>query len=107
MSLSQSPPTTLPTSLTDPAWAEVLASAPPESLRALLTWAISAYARQAMAVESGESSQGSLPPPVLADQISATEALIVINALLEAVHLNLFEVGMWQHIGRFAVSEEA
>jgi len=106
MSQSQatSPPEAWPGSLADPLLASVLRTAPPEHLQQLLTWAIKAYASRAMALESGEGGDGLLAP-VRPDEVSATEALILIDALLDAVHLNLFEVGMWQHIGRFAVGE--
>ena len=35
-------------------------------------------------------------PPILPDGVTATAAMILTTALLQAVHVELFELGMWQ-----------
>jgi hypothetical protein len=41
-----------------------------------------------------------LPPPVSADKITPTEAVVVISELMRAVNLNLFDLSMWYRRAR-------
>lgn len=72
-------------------------------IAALMEAAVLLYARKAMAGEAEDDTPADRMPPPLPPQssVGATEVLILVTGLLEAVNLNVFELGMWQHIGRF------
>jgi hypothetical protein len=40
------------------------------------------------------------PPPVSAERITPTEAVVVISELMRAVNLNLFDLSMWYRRAR-------
>ena len=62
---------------------------PEEAIQQGLTALVKLYAAQWEA--------GARFPPVLPDDgVSATAAMILVTALLQAVHVELFELGMWQ-----------
>ncbi len=56
----------------------------------VLTAAMKLYAAKADA-----EGMVALPPPVSADKISPTEAVLVISETMRAVNLNLFDLSMW------------
>jgi hypothetical protein len=59
------------------------------ALQALLARAVRLYAARA---EQGE------PPAAFAGdaQVTATEVMVAVTAMLKAVNLQVFELGMWQ-----------
>ena len=59
------------------------------ALQALLARAVRLYAARA--------EQGEAPAAFAADaQITATEVMVAVTAMLKAVNLQVFELGMWQ-----------
>jgi hypothetical protein len=46
----------------------------------------------AVRVEAG----GALPAFAADDQVTATEVMVTVTAMLKAVNLQVFELGMWQ-----------
>jgi len=62
---------------------------PEEAIQQGLTALVKLYAAKCEA--------GARFPPILPDGgVSATAAMLLTTALLEAVHVELFELGMWQ-----------
>ena len=59
------------------------------ALQALLARAVRLYAARA--------EQGEAPAAFAADtQVTATEVMVAVTAMLKAVNLQVFELGMWQ-----------
>jgi hypothetical protein len=61
-------------------------------LESVLTAAMKLYAAK---VEGATSP----PPPVSADALSPTEAVVVISETMRALNLNLFDLSMWYRRG--------
>jgi hypothetical protein len=59
-------------------------------LRMLLAAAIKSYAARA------EASDEPLPALAPDSGITATEAMLAVSAILKAVNVQVFELGMWQ-----------
>ena len=59
-------------------------------IQSMLTQAVRSYA--ARAAESDDA----LPAFPLDAQITATEVMVTVTAMLKAVNLHVFELGMWQ-----------
>ena len=59
-------------------------------IQSMLAQAVRSYA--ARAAESDEA----LPAFPLEAQITATEVMVTVTAMLKAVNLHVFELGMWQ-----------
>jgi hypothetical protein len=59
----------------------------------VLTAAMKLYAAKAEA-------EANPPPPVSADKITPTEAVVVISETMRAVNLNLFDLSMWYRRAR-------
>jgi hypothetical protein len=57
-----------------------------------LTAAMKLYAAKAEA-------EAAPPPPVSADRLTPTEAVVVISETMRAVNLNLFDLSMWYRRG--------
>jgi hypothetical protein len=55
----------------------------------MLTVAMKLYAAKAADIE------GTPPPPVSADQITATDVVTVVSEAMRAMNLNLFDLSMW------------
>ena len=72
---------------TDPSAIETM---PDTQLQALLAAAIKSYAARAEASDE--------PLPALSPQsgVTATEAMLVVSAIMRAVNVQVFELGMWQ-----------
>lgn len=82
-------------------------SVPDVIVQQLMGGLVRAYAGRNMEAESqGIGPEGGIQPFVPNAPVTATEVLITVSGMLEAVRLNLFELGMWQHIGRFQVSHD-
>ena len=58
-------------------------------LRCMLAKAVKLYAARV-------ESQGPLPAFAPQDNVTATEVMVTVSAMLKAVNLQLFELGMWQ-----------
>ena len=67
-----------------------VASLRDEQLQSLLAAAIRDYAAR--------SETRDEPPPALAPDsgVTATEAMLAVSAILKAVNIQVFELGMWQ-----------
>jgi hypothetical protein len=65
------------------------ASAPEVEIQEMLARAVRLYARRA---EQGDAS-AAFPPGA---DLTATEVLVTVSAMLRAVNLQVFELGMWQ-----------
>jgi hypothetical protein len=62
-------------------------------IQADLAKAVRAFAQCASAhEENGESKLAAFAP----DAVTATEAMIAVSAILKAVNVQVFELGMWQ-----------
>jgi hypothetical protein len=59
-------------------------------LQKLLAAAIKSYAARA------EASDEPLPALAPNSEVTATEAMLVVSAILKAVNVQVFELGMWQ-----------
>ena len=59
-------------------------------IQALLARAVSLYAQRAAA------SDAPLPAFPEGAEVTATDAVVTITAILKAVNVQLFELGMWQ-----------
>lgn len=59
-------------------------------LQALLAAAIKSYAARA---EQSDEPLPALPPQ---SGVTATEAMLVVSAIMKAVNVQVFELGMWQ-----------
>jgi hypothetical protein len=59
----------------------------------VLTAAMKLYAAKAEA-------EAAPPPPVSADKITPTEAVVVISETMRALNLNLFDLSMWYRRAR-------
>jgi len=59
-----------------------------DEIRRVMTAAVRAYAAKAEIEEVREA-------PVDADQVTATDVVVVVSELLRAVDLNLFDLAMW------------
>jgi len=59
----------------------------------VLTAAMKLYAAKAEGVETP-------PPPVSADKLTPTEAVVVISETMRALNLNLFDLSMWYRRAR-------
>lgn len=60
----------------------------------VLTAAMKLYAAKA-------EGAATLPPPVAADKLSPTEAVVVISETMRALNLNLFDLSMWYRRGEW------
>jgi hypothetical protein len=60
----------------------------------VLTAAMKLYAARAEA-----EGVATPPPPVSADRLTPTEAVVVISETMRAVNLNLFDLSMWYRRG--------
>jgi hypothetical protein len=65
------------------------ASAPEVEIQEMLARAVRLYARRA---EQGDAP-AAFPPGA---DLTATEVLVTVSAMLRAVNLQVFELGMWQ-----------
>jgi hypothetical protein len=63
---------------------------PDDALQAVLAAAIKAYAARA------EACDDPLPALVPNSGVTATEAMLAVSAILRAVNVQVFELGMWQ-----------
>ncbi|QSO54127.1 hypothetical protein JZ785_10340 [Alicyclobacillus curvatus] len=54
---------------------------------------------QGYAAKMAESGPDGTPSPVMKGQITATEAAIFVDRLLQMVDLELFEIQMWRSLG--------
>ena len=63
---------------------------PDAQLQVLLAAAIKSYAARA------EVSDDPLPALPADSGVTATEAMLVVSAILKAVNVQVFELGMWQ-----------
>jgi hypothetical protein len=72
--------------------AEAAAPARPSDaeIQAMLAKAVRLYAERASEVENGLPA---FPPDV---PMTATEVVVTVTAMLKAVNLQVFELGMWQ-----------
>lgn len=63
-----------------------------------LAAAVKAYAEAARAA----TARGREPPPAFTpeSEVSATDVAIVVDALLRAANLDLFEIQMWRSLGQ-------
>ena len=59
-------------------------------LQKLLVAAIKSYAARA------EASDEPLPALAPNSEVTATDAMLVVSAILKAVNVQVFELGMWQ-----------
>ena len=59
-------------------------------IQALLARAVKAYAER---VAASDAPLAAFPPDA---QITATDAVVTTTAILKAVNVQLFELGMWQ-----------
>ena len=79
---------------TDAAATAALLAGPPhmrdDELQSLLAATIREYAARA---ETSDDPLAALPPE---SDVSATEAMLVVSAILKAVNIQVFELGMWQ-----------
>lgn len=66
-----------------------LLSCPPQVLQRLLADAVRAYAAR---MEGGEG----FPALVVGTDIAATDVMVTVTAMLKAVNIQAFELGMWQ-----------
>ncbi len=64
-----------------------------EDIERVLTAAVKLYAARAEA-------EAVPPPPVSAEKITPTEAVVVISEMMRAVNLNLFDLSMWYRRAR-------
>jgi hypothetical protein len=71
----------------DPAAIGTLSDA---ELQGLLAAAIKSYAARA---EASDEPLPALPPD---SGVTATEAMLAVSAILKAVNIQVFELGMWQ-----------
>jgi hypothetical protein len=59
-------------------------------LQRLLAAAIKSYAARA---ETSDEPLSALPPQT---DVTATEAMLAVSAIMKAVNIQVFELGMWQ-----------
>lgn len=71
----------------DPA---AIAASSDAELQGLLAAAIKSYAARA------EASDDPLPALAPESGVTATEAMLAVSAILKAVNIQVFELGMWQ-----------
>ncbi len=64
-----------------------------EDIERALTAAMKLYAAKA-------EMEAVPPPPVTAERITPTEAVVVISETMRALNLNLFDLSMWYRRGR-------
>ena len=62
---------------------------PPEAIQNLIAAGCRAYAAR---IEAGDS----FPPVPNRGPVTSTDVMVTVSALLKAVDLNTFELGMWQ-----------
>jgi hypothetical protein len=67
-----------------------LTQASDSELQAALADAVRAYAERAA------ERDGGLPAFPPGDSVTATEVMVTVTAMLKAVNLQVFELGMWQ-----------
>ncbi len=67
-----------------------IGSLPDAQLQMLFAAAIKSYAARA------EASDEPLPALAPDSGVTATEAMLVVSAILKAVNVQVFELGMWQ-----------
>jgi hypothetical protein len=70
---------------------EQLRALPAETVQALMAVAVAAYAAHRQAGEEF--------PPVAPEAITATDATIAAQALLDALQVEVFELSMWRALG--------
>jgi hypothetical protein len=63
---------------------------PDAELQALLAAAIKSYAARV------EASDDPLPAFPVQSGVTATEAMLAVSAIMKAVNVQVFELGMWQ-----------
>ncbi len=68
-----------------------------EDIARVLTVAMKLYAAK---VETETGTDATPPPPVAAERITPTEAVVVVSELMRAVNLNLFDLSMWYRRAR-------
>jgi hypothetical protein len=64
-----------------------------DELARALAAAIKLYAAKSEAEDA-------FPPPVLAEQVTPTEVVLVVSEMLRAVDISLFDLAMWYRRGR-------
>jgi hypothetical protein len=71
--------------------AELSAERPSDAeIQVMLAKAVRLYAERAA------ETDGALPAFPAAAQVTATEVMVTVTAMLKAVNLQVFELGMWQ-----------
>ena len=70
--------------------ADTLAKPSDAEIQAMLAKAVRLYAERAMETESA------MPAFPAAAPMTATEVMVTVTAMLKAVNLQVFELGMWQ-----------
>ena len=75
----------------DPAAVAALSDA---ELQALMAAAIKSYAARA------DASDEPLPALLADSGVTATEAMLAVSAIMKAVNVQVFELGMWQSWSR-------
>jgi hypothetical protein len=66
---------------------------PEGTVQKLMTAAVRLYAAR---VERGGYGQGDYPPALAPGALNATQGMIATTAILRAVDVQLFELGLWQ-----------
>lgn len=61
--------------------------------------AVRLFAQQFLALQSQEYGNEAPEPDSVPPEVTATEVLVTVTALLKLVHLDPFELGMWQALG--------
>ncbi|HKS85138.1 MAG TPA: hypothetical protein VJR71_06640 [Pseudolabrys sp.] len=69
--------------------AETIARPSDREIQDMLAKAVRLYAERT-------AEQDNTLPAFAADSVSATEVMVAVTAMLKAVNLQLFELGMWQ-----------
>lgn len=70
-----------------------------EKAKSVLLAAVRIFANQAIALQTQSDSKDGLAYLPQDGDLTATEVLVSVTALLKAVKLDPFELGMWQALG--------
>jgi hypothetical protein len=70
--------------------AEAIARTSDADIQVMLARAVRLYAERAA------ESDGALPAFPASAQVTATEVMVTVTAMLKAANLQVFELGMWQ-----------
>jgi hypothetical protein len=60
-----------------------------EEIQRVLTAAVRLYAAKSERVD------GFPPPPIIADQVTATDVVVTVSEMVKTAGLNLFDLSMW------------